>query len=46
MIQDGLEKAAAGMTSIEELTRVCGCGCHETRRPAADSPTLEEIVAN
>jgi type II secretory ATPase GspE/PulE/Tfp pilus assembly ATPase PilB-like protein len=45
MIHDGLEKAAAGVTSIEELTRVCGCGRrHEPLRPAAD-PLALQVVA-
>ncbi len=43
MVQDGMEKAAAAMTSLEELTRVCGCGCRETHRPAPDS-LLESIT--
>jgi type II secretory ATPase GspE/PulE/Tfp pilus assembly ATPase PilB-like protein len=46
MVQDGLEKAAAGATSMDELTRVCGCRCQASCRPVAESPTLEEIVAN
>ena len=45
MVQDGLEKVAAGVTSLEELTRVCGCGRrHESTRPAAD-PVLQ-MMAN
>jgi type II secretory ATPase GspE/PulE/Tfp pilus assembly ATPase PilB-like protein len=45
MLQDGLEKLAGGVTSIEELTRVCGAGRrHETLRPAADPLTLEQMV--
>ena len=46
MTQDGLEKAAGGVTSIEEITRVCGgARRHESVRPAAGSLALEEIVA-
>jgi type II secretory ATPase GspE/PulE/Tfp pilus assembly ATPase PilB-like protein len=44
MMQDGLEKAAAGTTSIDELTRVCGCPCQGQRHPAADS--LLQSIAN
>jgi type II secretory ATPase GspE/PulE/Tfp pilus assembly ATPase PilB-like protein len=44
ILQDGLEKAATGLTSIEELARVCGCGRPITSgRPAAD-PVLEMIT--
>ncbi len=46
LVQDGLEKAAAGVTSLEELTRVCGCGRHlEPLRPSADPLALEEMMA-
>jgi type II secretory ATPase GspE/PulE/Tfp pilus assembly ATPase PilB-like protein len=45
MFQDGLEKVAGGVTSLEELTRVCGAGHrNETLRPAADPLTLEQMV--
>ncbi len=44
MVQDGLEKAAAGTTSIEELTRVCGSACGEPRHLAAES--LLESMTN
>jgi type IV pilus assembly protein PilB len=43
MMQDGLGKAAAGTTSVEELTRVCGCGYQELRHPVTD-PLLESIT--
>jgi type II secretory ATPase GspE/PulE/Tfp pilus assembly ATPase PilB-like protein len=44
LMQDGLEKAAAGTTSIEELTRVCGGASQERRHPAAES--LLESMTN
>jgi hypothetical protein len=44
MMQDGLEKAATGTTSIDELTRVCGCPCQAQRRPTADPLALEEMM--
>jgi type II secretory ATPase GspE/PulE/Tfp pilus assembly ATPase PilB-like protein len=45
MMQDGLEKAAAGVTSIEELTHVCGARRrNEILRPATDPLTLEQMV--
>jgi type II secretory ATPase GspE/PulE/Tfp pilus assembly ATPase PilB-like protein len=43
MFQDGLEKVAAGVTSIEELTRVCGRRS-ESLRPAAEPLSFEEII--
>ncbi len=46
LVQDGLEKVAAGVTSLDELTRVCGCGRHlERLRPSADPLALEEMIA-
>jgi type II secretory ATPase GspE/PulE/Tfp pilus assembly ATPase PilB-like protein len=46
MIQDGLEKVAAGMTSLDELMRICGYGRRpEPLRPSADSLALEEMMA-
>ncbi len=46
VVQDGLEKVAAGVTSLEELTRVCGCGRRlESVRPSADPLALEEMMA-
>ncbi|MCU0914731.1 MAG: Flp pilus assembly complex ATPase component TadA [Planctomycetes bacterium] len=45
MMQDGLEKVVAGVTSLEELTRVCGCARRaESPRPAAD-PVMQ-IMTN
>jgi len=45
MLQDGLDKVAAGVTSIEELTRVCGAGRrHEQPHPAAEPLSFEEII--
>ncbi len=43
MFQDGLEKAAAGVTSIEEITRICG-GRGEHQRPSAEPLSFEEII--
>ncbi len=46
LVQDGLEKVATGVTSLDELTRVCGCGRHlEPLRPSTDPLTLEEMIA-
>ena len=45
MMQDGLEKAAAGVTSLEELTRICGVHGRKSPRPPSDSLTLAEMVA-
>jgi len=44
MFQDGLEKVVAGVTSIEELTRVCGGRHSEPQRPAAEPLSFEEII--
>jgi general secretion pathway protein E len=46
MTQDGLEKAAAGVTSLDELTRVCGCARRpEALRPVTEPLALEEMIA-
>ena len=46
MFQDGLEKVAAGTTSLEELTRICGRHHHnEPRRTVPDPLSFEEIIA-
>jgi general secretion pathway protein E len=44
MMQDGLEKAAAGITSLDELTRVCGGRRHEPLDLVPDSLALEEMM--
>lgn len=44
MFQDGLEKAAAGLTSLEELTRVCGSRHSERLHPAAEPLSFDEII--
>jgi type II secretory ATPase GspE/PulE/Tfp pilus assembly ATPase PilB-like protein len=44
LMQDGLEKATAGTTSLEELMRVCGSACQEPHHPVTDS--LLESTAN
>ena len=46
MLVDGVEKVAAGMTSAEELIRVCGGRRNEIPCPAADPLSLEEIVTS
>jgi len=47
MMQDGLEKAAAGVTFLEELTRICGSvRRQEPIRPTPDPLAFEEMVAN
>jgi type II secretory ATPase GspE/PulE/Tfp pilus assembly ATPase PilB-like protein len=46
MFQDGLEKVAAGATSLEELTRICGSHHHnEPRSTVPDPLSFEEIIA-
>lgn len=44
MFQDGLEKVAAGVTSVEELTRVCGGRHSEPLHPATEPLSFEEII--
>ncbi|MBM4026137.1 MAG: hypothetical protein FJ280_12130 [Planctomycetes bacterium] len=44
MMQDGLEKAAAGVTSLDELTRVCGGRHRESPRPVPEALALEEMM--
>lgn len=44
MLQDGLEKVAAGTTSLDELTRVCGAGHRNELRPVAEPLSFEEII--
>jgi len=44
MLQDGLEKAALGVTSIEEITRVCGCGHRSEPLPQPTDPLLEMVT--
>ena len=43
LMEDGLEKVAAGVTSLDELMRVCGRRRLEPLCPDA-APALEEIV--